>query len=1028
MYKLLFLIFLATFSIYAQFGKNKVQYEEFSWKYISSDNFDVYFHDGGEYLAKYCAIESEKALKIIEGQLNYRVQNRIPIILFNSHNQFQQNNVIDQFLSEGIGGVTQLFKNRVVLPFSGDYYNFKHVIHHELVHGVLNDMFHGGSLQNSISQGGYFIPTWLNEGFAEYSSLDGFNTETDMFMRDLTINENLPSLDRISGYLSYRAGQTFYWYISNKYGKEKVGDFINRLKIQRNVDRAFQASFQMSVEDFSDMWQRDIKKYYFPELDKFQSPKDFAVQITDRKKMNNFYNSSPSISPDGKKMAFISDDDGLLGIAVMEIEKAETKKFLVSSFRQQDFEDLNMLTPGISWNPSGTHIAVSAKAGGEDAIFIIDTKTSDYKKIKLGYHYIGSVNWSPDGTKLAFVASKNEQSDVYTYEIKTQEVQNITNDIFSDMMPVWSPDSKDIYFISDRADNVNDKLKSKDISLWDHDVQQSDIYKVNLSNLKVDRITFDSKNKKTSIAISKDQNKILYVSDKNGISNLFELDIVNNRITPKTNSLSAINHISLSSDDSKLLFGIQTDGGYEIFMLRYPFDINLGINELPLTRYKKELSGLDTAKNELFNKILELDKKSNEEELFSYGDFQISFEDDKLVEPNPEAAKSINLNDITKRKDIDTTFNVKDYKLKFTPDIVLGNPGYNTFLGVQGVTQAQFSDMLGNHKIFLQANLLLDLRNSTFFAQYSYLPGVIDYNFNGYHSAAWVVQNFNPTVSNQASVYRYRDWGFGSSGSYPFDLFNRFEFGVTYKNISRSNIQDPTEEALVKNLIVPEVKFVHDNTLGYMYAPTIGNRYYLKLFGTPKLGSTGTEFLTAKFDFRQYVPFTSWINFAFRATGGASVGRNPLTFRLGGTENWINRSFSQGFLPFYEPEDFAFMQFEMPIRGPRINAIDGSKFGVFNAEMRFPLFQALVAGPVPILIQGVMGSFFLDVGVAWDDEFKMTAYDVNGTTQYRDFLMSSGIGIRSFLLGLPLKVDIAWQKNYNGWTKPVYLFSLGFDW
>lgn len=1028
MQKLIFLFLISSLSLFSQFGKNKVQYEEFEWQYISSDNFDVYFHEGGEYLARYCAIESEKALKIIESQLNYRIQIRIPIILYNSHNQFQQNNVIDQFLTEGVGGVTQLFKNRVVLPFSGDYYNFRHVIHHELVHGVLNDMFHGGNLQNSISQGGYFIPTWLNEGFAEYSSLDGYNTETDMFMRDLTINESLPPLDRIGGYLSYRAGQTFYWYIASKYGKEKVGDFLNRLKIQRNVDRAFQASFQMDVEEFSDMWQRDIKKYYFPELDKFESPKDYAVQVTDRKKMQNFYNSSPSISPDGKQMAFITDDDGLLGIAVMEVEKPDTKRFLVSSFRQQDFEDLNMLTPGISWNPSGTHIAVSAKAGGEDAIFIIDVKTTDYKKIKLGYHYIGSVNWSPDGTKLAFVASKNEQSDVFYYTIQSQEVVNLTDDVFSDMMPVWSPDSDEIYFISDREDYYDFKYNSKDISLWDHDVQQSDIYKVSLNDKKVKRITFDSKNKKTSIAIGKNNRKILYVSDKNGISNLYELDLNTNKIKPKTNSLSAINHISLSKDDSKLLFGIQTDGGYEIFMLRFPFDIDIGMEELPLTRYKKELVGDDSTANSKIKEILELEEEKEEEELFTYGDYQISIENDKLVEPNPDAIKNLNLNNRTKRTDSDTSFVVKDYKLKFTPDLVLGNPGYNTFLGVQGVTQAQFSDMLGNHRIFLQANLLLDLRNSTFFGQYSYLPGVVDYHFNGYHSAAWVAQNFSGDITVAPQLYRYRDWGFGTSGSYPLDLFNRFEFGVTYKNISRANIQDPTEQALIKNLVVPEIKFVHDNTLGYMYAPTIGNRYYVKIFGTPKLGSTGAEFLTAKFDFRQYVPFTSWINFAFRATGGASVGRDPLTFRLGGTENWINRSFSQGFLPFYEPEDFAFMQFEMPIRGPQINAISGSRFGVFNAEMRFPLFQALVAGPVPILIQGVMGSFFLDVGAAWDDELVLTARDVNGVTQYNDLLMSSGIGIRSFLLGIPLKVDIAWQKTYNGWEKPRYLFSLGFDW
>ncbi len=1025
MFKLIFILLLSL-QLNAQFGKNKVQYEEFKWQYIETPNFDIYFHQGGEYIARFCAVHSEIALKIIENQLNYRLTNKIPIVLFNSHNQFQQNNVIDQFLSEGIGGVTQLFKNRIVLPYSADYNKFRHVIHHELVHGVINDMFHGGSLQNSITQGGYFMPTWLNEGFAEYSSLDGMNSETDMFMRDLTINENLPPLNRIGGYLSYRAGQTFYWYIANKYGKEKVGDFINRLKIQRNVDRAFQSAFQMGLEEFSDMWLREMKKYYFPELDKFDSPKDYAVQITDRKKMRNFYNSSPAISPDGKNMAFITDDDGLLGIAVMEIDKPETKKFVVSSFRQQDFEDLNMLTPGISWNPSGTHLAVSAKSGAEDAIFIIDVKTRKYNKIKLGLKFIGSVNWSPDGKKLAFVASINERSDIFYYELQTKELINVTDDIFSDQMPVWSSDSKEIYFISDRGDYIDYNFGSQDISMWDHNFENSDIYSISLDSKRVKRLTFDPDNEKTSIATSADNSKILFVSDKNGISNLYQLDLKSGKINPKTNSLSAINHISISKDDSKLLFGIQTDGGYEIFMLRFPFDINLNKDELPLTRFKQEQIGTDTTKNQIVKDILEKENKQKEEELMSYGDFELSFDNLKLVEPNPEAQRTYNLKEKTISQSIDTIFEVKDYKIKFTPDIVFGSAGFNTFLGPQGITQAQFSDMLGDHKILLQANLLMDLRNSNFFGRYSYLPKIIDYNIDGYHRAAWVPQ---PVVDNQnLNLMRFRDFGFGTSGSYPFDLFNRFEFGVMYKNISKFNMTNPLLDGLTRNLIIPEISFVHDNTLGYLYAPTIGNRYYFKLFGTPKLGGDGIEFVTAKFDFRQYIPITSWINIAVRASAGASTGQNPMRFRLGGIENWLNPRFAGNFLPFFQPEDFAFMQFELPLRGWAMNTLDGSRFAVANLEMRFPLFQALVAGPIPILIQGVMGSFFLDVGGAWDNEFIPTVRDAFGNTVYNDLLVSSGIGVRSLLFGLPFKFDVAWRNEFDRWSKPTYLISIGLDW
>ena len=133
------------------FGKNKVQYTKFNWYYIQSDHFDIYFSDGGDYLAEFTAAAAESAYTSISKSFRYQLVNRVPIIIYNSHNDFQQTNVVSEYLEEGIGGVTELFKNRVVLPFEGEYKKFRHVIHHELVHAVINDMFYGGSIQSIIA-------------------------------------------------------------------------------------------------------------------------------------------------------------------------------------------------------------------------------------------------------------------------------------------------------------------------------------------------------------------------------------------------------------------------------------------------------------------------------------------------------------------------------------------------------------------------------------------------------------------------------------------------------------------------------------------------------------------------------------------------------------------------------------------------------------------------------------------------------------------------------------------------------------
>ncbi|KXK47418.1 MAG: Tol biopolymer transport system [Chlorobi bacterium OLB5] len=199
-------------SVYTQFGQNKVQYKVFDWKYIQSQHFDIYFAQGGEYIAQFTAVAAESSLVSLENNIGYGIKNRIPILVYNSHNEFQQTNAIDVYLSEGIGGVTELFKNRIVVPFEGDYEKFRHVIHHELLHAYMNDLYYGGSLQNIISQNiALQFPGWFSEGMAEYQSIGGMDKANDMFMRDAVIYDYMPPLDYVDGYLAYRGGQSFFF-------------------------------------------------------------------------------------------------------------------------------------------------------------------------------------------------------------------------------------------------------------------------------------------------------------------------------------------------------------------------------------------------------------------------------------------------------------------------------------------------------------------------------------------------------------------------------------------------------------------------------------------------------------------------------------------------------------------------------------------------------------------------------------------------------------------------------------------------
>lgn len=1016
----IYILSLLTLQVQAQFGKNKVQYQKFEWKYIQTQHFDVYFHDNNKTLAEFAGVNAEKSLASIEKLLRFRITRRIPIILYNSHNQFQQTNVLDILLPEGIGGVTELFKNRVVLPFDGDYSQFRHVIHHELVHAVLNDMFYGGTFQSAISRGNLVeIPIWMSEGLCEWESIGGLDINTDVYIRDLVLNENLPDLKQLDGYNAYRGGQSFWWYVAERYGKAKISELMTKLKSTGNVENAFRSTFNMKVDDFSDKWKRFLKKYYYPDINKFKEPDEFAIRLTNHKKENNFYNTSPAISPQGDKVAFISDRDGLFSLFVMDLNNKNKVEEVIKSFREQDFEDLNVLTPGISWDPEGKKLVISAKFKGEDALYIVNVKNKSYVRITLGFHQISSVSWSPKGDKIVFSASLLDRRDLFYYDINEKSTVRLTDDLFYDDYPVFDQLGEKIYFISERGDfiNLNETFNIKPLDLGSG---KRDLYVYYLKDRKIQRLTFTPENNKTSLSISSDPQFLFYVSNYNGIGNIYKIDLSTMQSFPITNSLSNVAHISLSRIGNELVFSALNNGGFDLFMIKNPNSILL--DSIPLTRHKSE-----TISNEVKYKsdstLYSLSHRETKDDtlIVSYGDYIVDFQRQTVVKPssdlNPIYLTHTSLN-------LDTNFIEYDYKLKFTPDVILGNPSYNSFWGYQGIAQMLFSDILGDHQIYIQANLWLDLKNSNFLFQYSYLPNLIDYYFSVFHSSLLFQQ-----VSNY-DIYRLRNYGFAVNLSFPLSIFNRFEMNFAFFNATRENTTNPLEQSVSRSILYPELRYVYDDVLYGVFAPVRGTRYFVEFKAIPRIFSNSIGFFTLKFDYRKYWDFGYFLKLAFRGTGAKSFGINPQKFYLGGVNNWINYYINNSSLIFENPEDFAFMELVTPLRGWEYARITGTQYFASNTELRFPLFTALLPGPIPIIFNDIFGVLFFDIGGAWSGNFaafKATTKDENGKVIPNNLLMSAGIGARAWIIGFPIKLDIAWRNEFHGWSKPMYIFSIDLD-
>jgi Tol biopolymer transport system component len=1086
---------------YFQFGKNKVQYASKDWYYVQSQHFDVYYYEpGGKYLASFAAEAAEDAYTQIADDFEYQISDRIPLLVYQSHNDFAVTNAVDlPSNAEGIGGVTELFKNRVAIPFTGDYRDFRRVIHHELVHAVINDMFYGGSIQSIIQNNITLrIPTWFNEGLAEYQAL-GWDSNSDMYVRDAVINDYLAPIPQLRGYFAYRGGQSVFDYIAEQYGEEKIGDILQNIRLTRSVDGAFRRSTGLSLRELSERWHKTLEKVYYPEMSAREDLSEIADLIVTRED-GMAYSTSPAISPQGNHVAFISTKGGFFDVYLARTDDGKIIRKLVDGQDNTRFESLKILDPNITWSPDGQKIALATKSGRGDAIAVIDVQTGETTHYRVPeMDAIVTVAWHPDGEKIAFEGSRHAQSDIYVLDLETKETVNYTNDLFSDHEPTWSPDGEALVFHSDRGEYTYlGTARADSYDMIEHDYSQFDLYKLTPGDRSLERLSYTQEWDEKSAKFGNDSNRMLFISDRNGTFNLYEKNMKTGADRPLTDVLIGVTQVSVSADGSKAALVSLNEGTPSIYVLKRPFERSTERDPLQPTVWAQRViqdvtspaPALQLASSSLRqnNPILRdasdgtpfvrtvgrhqhgaptpllakaaeeasdgdaaaEDPEHSEEEGeessasgvatdtsradtteedpgtvdFRNYVFSEGFEDGQEERPPSERRATFSPED---NKTEDGDYKEKQYKLSFSPDIIYGTAGYDMLYGVQGVTQMVFSDMLGNHQIFVATNLLIDLRNSDYYVSYNYRPQRIDWSILGYHTARLL-----PDYRRRTYV-RYRNYGGGISLKYPLDKFRRFDIDMSLLGINRTDIGNPEAPAPSHTLMYPSVTYTKDNTTPGMLFPTDGHRYAMSLSGSPgSLQGANVQFATGLMDWRWYQTFGQQFTFAFRGSAGASFGPDPQLFYTAGVSNWLNRRFDpdNGF-PIYDVTDFLFATPVMPLRGSNISTMIGSKFGLFNAEFRYPLVAAMIPGPLPLPLYNLQGAFFLDAGTVFGSEdnprFNLFEYNAQGQRVYDDLIVGTGFGLRTILLGYPVRLDWAWPFNGRSFGDRRIYFSIGLD-
>jgi WD40 repeat protein len=572
---------------YSYFGENKVQTRDYQFRTYETEHFRVLFYTGGEGLAEFAGRSAEEYYAQTSKDLGVEIEGKIPLIVYLSPGQFSETNVILDAISEGVGGFSELIRNRIVVPFNGSYNDLHHVIGHELTHIFEFQMYYRSRLASLLGAIDEFnVPLWVIEGFAEYQS-GWVNVSSDVFMRDLVINNRLVSLQDLSdqmGYLVYREGESFFRYVEYRYGRQKVFEFMQSLRGRQNLDGAFAAVFGVTVKRFSKDWEDYLRVKYWPQVVKLENFERLARRLTNHQEDGSIYNTAPAISPSGTKVAMISDRSEYADLYVVSAFEGRVLKRLVKGGRSGGFESMHLLRPGVAWSPDEKVLAVVTTSGGLDNLALIDCATGRVRRrFYGGLDAIFSPRFSPDGGKIVFVGVRNGFSDVYTIAVSGGEPTRVTYDIYEERDPVFSPGGDTIAFVSDRPDEGHTWIPGR-YAVWTRNAAG-----------EVSRLT-DRGGQISHPEFSHSGQYLLYAASDSA-SNMYAYSLATNRIVRRTNLLGDVSYLTLSRDDRKLSFAYFSNVGWDVAVMLDPFEnlpADSGIPyQPPLDTYAFEKAGLD---------------------------------------------------------------------------------------------------------------------------------------------------------------------------------------------------------------------------------------------------------------------------------------------------------------------------------------------------------------------------------------------------------------------------------------------------
>ncbi|MCC7035541.1 MAG: PD40 domain-containing protein, partial [Acidobacteria bacterium] len=548
------------------FGRNKVQYRSFDFQVLKTDAFDIYYYPEGRDGVALAARMAERWNARLERVFDHRLRGRQPLILYASHVDFEQTNVISGELGEGTGGVTESIRRRIILPLAGPLADTDHVIGHELVHAFQYDIASPPGQRQGIS-GLARLPLWFIEGMAEYLTVGPVDPHTAMWMRDAVRGEKLPAIRDLSNtrYFPYRWGQAFWAYACGRWGDDVVGRMLTAALATGSVNAAIEEVLGTNEKDVSAEWHRALQDHYTPVLDA-ATPLDRAGRVVVKgRELGGALNVGPSLSPDGRWMTYLSDRDLLsIDLYLAEADTGRVVRRLTRTGTDPHYSSLQFIYSAGGWDRESRRIAVATVTAGRPALAIFEVPGGRREReIRIpDVDEVFNPTWAPDGRAIAFTGMTQGLTDLFVYDIQAGTVRRLTNDAFAELQPAWSPDGRRIAFATDR---FSTNLGTLAAGSWRLVLADAD-------SGAVEPVSAFETGKHINPQWSPDGKALYFIGDPDGVSNVYRVEIgtgVLAQVTRVGTGISGITAaspaLSVAAGTGTIAFTVYDAGRYDIY-------------------------------------------------------------------------------------------------------------------------------------------------------------------------------------------------------------------------------------------------------------------------------------------------------------------------------------------------------------------------------------------------------------------------------------------------------------------------------